>query len=196
VGSRSRARARAQASEAAGQAAQAAGPASAGAGPAGKGAGPARAGAEPAASPAAAASPAVPPRPPTITAAVAIEALEAALVLAAAVLAGIDTGRGRSYQLSSGIAITVIGVATAALLGLVAGGLRRPRRWTRTPALLTQLFTGIVGIYLLQGGRYGWGVPAILLALAGFATLLAPPSTRALTVGLPQPADRHQRRPH
>jgi hypothetical protein len=188
VGSRSRARARAQASEAAGPAVQAAG--SAGPGPASTG--PASTGP---ASTAALASPAVPPRPPTITAAVAIEAIEAVLVLAAAVLAGIDTARGRSYQLSSGIAITVIGIATAALLGLVASGLRRPRRWTRTPALLTQLFTGIVGIYLLQGGRYGWGLPAILLALAGFATLLAPPSTRALTVGLPQPADRHQRRP-
>lgn len=115
------------------------------------------------------------------------------MVFVAAVLAGIDTGQGRSYQLSSGIAITVIGIAMAAFLGLVSAGLRRPRRWTRTPALLTQLFTGIVGIYLLQGGRYVWGVPAILLAVAGFVTLLAPPSTRALTVGLPQPADRHRR---
>jgi hypothetical protein len=134
------------------------------------------------------------PRPPTITVAAVVEALEAVLVVVAAVLAGIDTGRGRSYQLSSGIAITVIGLAAAAGLAAVAAGLRRPRRWTRTPALLTQLFTGIVGIYLLQGGRYEWGVPAVLLSLTGFVTLLAPPSTRALTVGLPQPADRHRRR--
>jgi MYXO-CTERM domain-containing protein len=134
------------------------------------------------------------PRPATITVASAVEAVEAALVLVAAILAGIDTGAGRSYQLSSGIAITVIGIAMAALLGLVAVGLRRPRRWTRTPALLTQLFTGIVGIYLVQGAKYGWGVPAIALAVLGFATLLAPPSTRALTVGLPQPADRHRKR--
>jgi hypothetical protein len=122
-----------------------------------------------------------------------IEVLEAVLVGVAAVLAGIDTSRGRSYQLSSGIAITVIGLVTAALLVLVAAGLRRPRRWTRTPALLTQVFTGIVGIYLLQGGRYEWGIPAVLLSAAGFATLLAPPSTRALTAGMPQPADRHRR---
>ena len=135
------------------------------------------------------------PRPPTITAAVVIEALEAVLVAVAAVLAGVDTGRGQAYQLSSGIAITVIGLAAAALLGLVAAGLRRPRRWTRTPALLTQLFVGIVSIYLLQGGRYDWGAVTLVLSVAGFATLLAPPSTRALTVGLPQPADRPKRRP-
>jgi hypothetical protein len=135
------------------------------------------------------------PRPLTITAAVVIQALEAVLVAVAAVLAGVDTGRGRSYQRSSVIAITVIGLATAVGLALVAAGLRRPRRWTRTPALLTQLFTGIVGIYLLQGGRYDWGAITLVLSLAGFASLLAPPSTRALTVGLPQPADRHKRRP-
>jgi hypothetical protein len=126
---------------------------------------------------------------------VVIEAAEAVLVAVAAVLAGVATGRGQSYQLSSGIAITVIGLAAAVLLGLVANGLRRPRRWTRTPALLTQLFTGIVGIYLLQGGRYDWGAATVVLSLAGFAALLAPPSTRALTVGLPQPADRHKNRP-
>jgi hypothetical protein len=136
-----------------------------------------------------------PPRPLTITAAAVVEALEAAIVAVAAILAGIDTIRGQSYQESSGIAITVIGLAAAALLAVVAAGLLRTRRWTRTPALLTQLFTGIVGIYLLQGGRYNWGAVTMVLALAGFAVLLAPPSTQALTVGLPQPADRHRRRP-
>jgi hypothetical protein len=184
VGSRSRARARAKASEVTGPASQAPVPAARAAVPAAKVAEPAAQAGEPASV----------PRPPTITVASAVEAVEAALVLVAAILAGIDTGRGRSYQLSSGIAITVIGIVMAALLGLVAWGLRRPRRWARTPALLTQLFTGIVGIYLVQGAKYGWGVPAIALAVAGFATLLAPPSTRALTVGLPQPADRHRKR--
>ena len=49
-----------------------------------------------------------------------------------------------------------------------------------------------MGIYLVQGGRYEWGVPALLLAVSGFVTLLAPPSTRALTAGLPQPAGRRR----
>jgi hypothetical protein len=124
--------------------------------------------------------------------AVVVVALEAVLVLVAALLAGVATAEGHSYQLSSGIAISIIGVATAAGLGLVSRGLRRARRWTRTPALMTQLFVGIVGIYLVQGGRYEWGVPALLLAVSGFVTLLAPPSTRALTAGLPQPAGRRR----
>jgi hypothetical protein len=108
-------------------------------------------------------------------------------VLVASVLAGIDTGTGRSYQAASGIALTLIGVATAAGLGLVAAGLARARRWSRTPALLTQLFTGIVGIYLVQGQRYSWGIPALLLAATGVVALLLPASVRALTAGRAAP---------
>jgi hypothetical protein len=119
--------------------------------------------------------------------AAAVQAAEAAGVLVASLLAGIDAGNGRSYQAASGVALTVIGVGTVVMLGFVAAGLARSRRWSRTPALLTQLFTGIVGIYLVQAQRYAWGVPALLLAAAGFVTLLAPASLRALTAGRPAP---------
>jgi hypothetical protein len=109
-----------------------------------------------------------------------IQGIEAVAVLGASVLAGVDAGSGRSYHANSGIALTVIGIATALVLGLVAAGLARARRWSRTPALLTQLFAGIVSIYLLQGHRYAWGGPGLALALAGLAALLVPPSLRAL----------------
>jgi hypothetical protein len=115
----------------------------------------------------------------------AIVTVEAAGLLYASVLAALDTGGGKSYQLSSGIAITVIGACTAVGLGLVARGLRSGRRWTRTPALLTQLFAGIVGIYMVQAPRYSWGIPALLLAVAGFAMLFAPASMQVLTPGRP-----------
>src|SRR5215831_7868000 len=118
--------------------------------------------------------------PATLRAAAVVQAAEAALVLAATVLAGVDTAAGRSYQMGSGIALTVIGAASAAALAMVAVGLARARRWSRTPALLTQLFVGIVGIYLLQASRLDWGVLSVVLAVAGFAALLSPPSLRAL----------------
>ena len=110
-----------------------------------------------------------------------VQAVEAAAVLFAAGLAGVDTGHGRSYHADSGVALTVIGIVTALALGYVASGLARARPWSRTPALLTQLFTGIVSIYLVQGHRLEWGVPGLVLAAAGFVTLLVPPSVRALT---------------
>ena len=102
-------------------------------------------------------------------------------MLAAAVYAGVAAAQGKSYQSSSGIALTIIGAGTAVILALVVTGLARVRRWSRTPALLTQLFVGIVGIYLVQGHRFWLGVPALVMAVAGLALLLMPPSLRALT---------------
>jgi hypothetical protein len=129
----------------------------------------------------------MPPSPATVRAAAAVQAAEAAVVCVASVLSAIDAAGGQSYRADSGIALTLIGFGTAAALGYVAVGLARARQWSRTPALLTQLFTGIVGIYLVQGHRYDWGVLALLLTAAGFVTLLLPPSLRALTGGRPVP---------
>ena len=119
-------------------------------------------------------------RPPSLAVAAVAQAAEGAGVLIAAVLAGIDAGSGKSYHVNSGIALTVIGLLTAAALGFVAAGIVRARPWSRTPALLTQLFTGIISIYLIQGHRYEWGLPGLVLAVAGMAGLLVPPSMRAL----------------
>ncbi len=119
-------------------------------------------------------------RPPSLLGAAAVQAADAVIVLVASVLAGVDTIVGRSYQEGSGIALTLIGIGTAVALAWVAVGLSRARRWSRTPAALTQLFVGIVGVYLVQGHRYAWGIPSLVLACAGMALLLVPASLRAL----------------
>ena len=123
----------------------------------------------------------MPHSPPTLRGAAVVQAAESVLVLAATVLAGVDAATGRSYHVNSGIALTAIGAAAVVALAWVAFGLARARRWSRTPALLTQLFVGIVGIYLLQGHRLDWGLVSVLLAALGFAALFAPPTMRALT---------------
>jgi hypothetical protein len=130
-------------------------------------------------------------RPPSLLGAAAVQAADAVIVLGASVLAGVDTAAGRSYQEGSGIALTLIGIGTAVALAWVALGLSRARRWSRTPTALTQLFVGIVSVYLLQGHRYAWGVPLLLLACAGMALLLVPASLRALA----GPPDRGGRAP-
>lgn len=119
-------------------------------------------------------------RPVVLIGAAGAQAAEAAGVFIASVLSAIDTAAGRSYQLGSGVALTVIGFCTAAALAVVAMGLVRGRPWSRTPALLSQLFTLIVGIYLLQGGRVEWGAPAVVLAAAALVALLLPSSLSAL----------------
>jgi hypothetical protein len=165
VGSRSRARARAQANQQSPR--------------------PALATQQPAASPALADQARSDPGqlPRTVLAAAVVEAIEATGVLLAAILAGIATAAGHSYQTASGVAITLIGVGMAALLAVVAHGLRRARRWSRTPAMLTQLFTGIVAVYLVQSGRLYWGVPGLVLAVGGVAALLSPAAVKLLTPG-------------
>ena len=122
----------------------------------------------------------MPHSPLTLRGAAIVEAAESVVVLAATILAGVDTARGQSYHVNSGIALTVIGAGAVVALAWVAWGLTQARRWSRTPALLTQLFFAIVGIYLLQGHRLDWGLLSVLLAALGFATILAPPSHRAL----------------
>jgi hypothetical protein len=124
----------------------------------------------------------MPQSPPTLRGAAIVQAAESVVVLAATVLAVVDTATGQSYHVNSGIALSVIGLAAAAALAWTARGLARARRWSRTPALLTQLFFGIVGIYLLQGHRLDWGLVSVVLAALGFAAIFAPPSMRALTV--------------
>jgi hypothetical protein len=106
----------------------------------------------------------MPQSPPTLRAAAVVQGAESVLVLVATILAAVDAAAGQSYRVSSGIALTVIGVVAVAAL-----------------ALVTQLFAGIVGIYLLQGHRLDWGLALVVLAVLGFAALLSPPSLRALT---------------
>lgn len=132
-------------------------------------------------------------RPPSLLGAAAVQAADALIVVAGSVLAGVDTIAGKSYQTGSGIALTLIGLATAAALAWVALGLAGARRWSRTPAALTQLFVGVVGIYLVQGHQYAWGIPALLLACAGLALVLAPASLRALN--RPRPGSGPGRQP-
>jgi len=97
------------------------------------------------------------------------------------VLTAADTAAGRSYQTSSGIGLTVLEFIAVAGLAWIAYGVARVRPWSRTPALMTQFFATAVGVVLLQAHRFDWGVPAVLLAVAALACLLAPTSVRALS---------------
>ncbi|HEX8006326.1 MAG TPA: hypothetical protein VF482_07855 [Trebonia sp.] len=119
-------------------------------------------------------------RPIMLLVAAAAQAAEAVLLLVAAVLTAVDAAAGQSYQRSSGVALIVLEFIVVAGLAWIASGLARVRPWSRTPAAMIQVFTGIVAIYLLQAHRFDWGVIALLLALAGLAGLLTPASLRAL----------------
>jgi hypothetical protein len=113
--------------------------------------------------------------------AAAAVAVEAAGLGVAGVLTAADAAAGRSSQASSGVALTILEFIVVAGLAWIASGVARVRPWSRTPAVMVQAFTGVVAVYLLQAHRFDWGIPALLLAAAGLAALLAPASWRALT---------------
>src|SRR5581483_9994890 len=125
-----------------------------------------------------AAAPATPPR--ELRLAAAVQAVEAAGMLVAAGLAAVATADGESYERSSGIALTLISVGTAARFAAFAAGLARARPWTRTPVVMFQLAIGIWGVFLLTGRHYEWGAPMLVLAAAILACVFTPRALRAL----------------
>jgi hypothetical protein len=109
-----------------------------------------------------------------------VQAIEAVGMCVAAAFAAISTANGQSYQIASGVALTLIAIGVAAGFAVFAVGLARAKPWTRTPVVMAQLFVIIAGITLLQGRRPEWGVPALLLAACCLAALFTPASLRAL----------------
>ena len=128
--------------------------------------------------PASSATPAAPPR--ELRVAAAVQAVEAVGLLVAAGLAAVATADGKSYERSSGIALTLITVGTAALFAAFAAGLAKARPWTRTPVVMFQLAIGAWGVFLLTGHHYEWGVPMLLLAAVTLVCVFTPASLRAL----------------
>jgi hypothetical protein len=121
---------------------------------------------------------AAPPR--ALRVAAVVQGAEAAGMLVAAGFAAVATAAGKSYEMSSGIALTLIAAATAALFAAFALGLARSRPWTRTPVVMFQLAIGIWGAVLLTGHRYAWAVPMLLAAAVILATVFTPAALRAL----------------
>jgi hypothetical protein len=111
-------------------------------------------------------------------AALAAEAVGLCVVV---ILNVIDSVSGDSWTAANAIAFIAVEAIVAAAVGWVAWGIVRVRPWSRTPAVMTQVFTILIAVWLLQAHRYGWGVPALLVAIAALAGLFAPASLRALT---------------
>jgi hypothetical protein len=113
--------------------------------------------------------------------AAAAQAAEAVGLCAAVLLNVIDSASGDDWTTSNAIAFIVLEALVAVAVAWVAWGIARVRPWSRTPAVMTQVFTILIALWLLEAHRYGWGIPALLFAIAALAGLFAPTSLRALT---------------
>ena len=119
--------------------------------------------------------------PPMLRVAAAAQAVEAVGLCVAIAANVIDSASGNDSTTSNAIGFIVVEAIVVIGVAWIASGLARVRPWSRTPAVMTQIITAVIGVWLLQAGRFEWGVPALLLAIAGLAGLFTPSSLRALT---------------
>ena len=113
--------------------------------------------------------------------AAAAQGLEAVGLLVVAAVNLSDLAGGQTDQKSNAIAFIGVEVIVAIGLAVIAAGIARVRPWSRTPAAMTQVLAIIIGVALVEAGRLGWGLPALVFAVAGLAGLFAPTSFRALS---------------
>ena len=106
------------------------------------------------------------------------QGLEAAGLLAAVAVNLSDLAGGQTSQRSNAVAFIGVELIVAIGVAAIAAAIVRVRPWSRTPAVMTQVFTAIIGIALIQAHRSGGDCPPSLFAVAGLAGLFAPPEAR------------------
>ncbi|WP_435241843.1 hypothetical protein [Streptomyces cucumeris] len=125
------------------------------------------------------------PRPARITAAAVLAAVEGVVLLGFGVYVLIMglTGDPESPQQAEMLGVTVL--ALAALPLLAARGLWLRRRWSRGPAMITQLMALPVAWTLVSngGGLIAAGAAIGIVALTVLALLINPTATEALGIG-------------
>ena len=118
-------------------------------------------------------------RPLTITVAAVLLAVEALLALAYAAL---EVGQIQTSRPVVGVGVTILMAGFGLLLLLVARGVFLARRWSRGPAVATQLIL-LPLAWSFVGGQTTWVAVALAaLAITVFVALLHPHST-AVFVG-------------
>ena len=119
-------------------------------------------------------------RPATLTAAAAVEALEGLAMIGIGLFVGVETIVARSASVLNAVVLALCALALGAGLIAVGRGLYQARRWARTPALLTQVFGFITGVYLIQSHQLAYGIPIIIVTAAAVLLIFSPATTKAL----------------
>jgi hypothetical protein len=125
-------------------------------------------------------------RPSTIVVAAALLALEALIAL---VYATVEIGQVRMTRAALGIGVTILMACFGLLLLLVARGVFLGKRWSRGPAVATQLILLPIA-WSFRGGATTWA--AIILAALAIAVLVGVLHPRSTAVFVGPPADKTQ----
>lgn len=118
---------------------------------------------------------------PLSAAAALIEGLEGAALVGLACYIGVATALGEPAAAFSAIALTLTTVAVGLGALLVCRALLRRRRWSRAPALVTQLLALPVAVSFVRSSHLEVGIPLMATAAVGIGVLLHPATTRVLS---------------
>lgn len=126
-------------------------------------------------------------RPPTIVLlAAALEAVEGLAAVGFGVFVGWETIVGQPLDPASAIGVTVMALlGGVGMLAVARGLLGAQQRWSRAPAVLTQLFALPIAWSLFQGERYLIAIPLAIAAVVALVALLSPATTFWLEPGKP-----------
>jgi hypothetical protein len=123
-------------------------------------------------------------RPPTIVVAAVLLAAEALIALTYAVL---EIGQIHQSRAVVGVGVTILMALFGLVLLLVARGVFLGRRWSRGPAVVTQLILLPVA-WSFVGGSTTW--VTVLLAVMAIAVLVGLLHPRSTAVFVGPPADK------
>jgi hypothetical protein len=121
-----------------------------------------------------------PSRPVTLLAAAGLVALQALVVLGLGCYLAVSGITGHPSSVATAEIAGALIIVTGAGLLLVAWGIAGVRRWSRSPAALTQALSLPVAWGLVQGGRPEIGLPVGGVALLALVLLFLPASSVAL----------------
>lgn len=100
----------------------------------------------------------------------ALVGLQGIVLLGFAAFDALQLARSQASEPRGAVSVLSLSVLAGGALLLVARGLRRRRRWSRSPALLTQLILIPVALSLVRSDR--WYVGALLLVWAAITLVL------------------------
>ncbi|MFI6942286.1 hypothetical protein ACIBI4_23690 [Streptomyces sp. NPDC050418] len=124
-------------------------------------------------------------RPPRLTAAAALAALEGVALLVGGVWMLVQGLTGTADNVTSAETGGVTLIVLAAIPLLAARGLLKLRSWSRGPAIITQIMALPVAWQLLQADSIAIpaGMALAAVAVASLILLLNPTTTQALGIG-------------
>lgn len=134
-------------------------------------------------------APGRPERPWTLRSLVWGVLLEALGLAVGAVVVLVELVRGSSDAVGTSIALVVLALALAALLGAAGRALHGGARWARAPIATWQILQGLVGVTWWQETRSPWAGLLVLLSVVLFVLLMVPGVVALTTDRAPRDED-------